>query len=55
MYKITHLMKAQRDVLGPVMMEFYDLILYDWSGMLPYTAKGSSEIKTRKALTIKNL
>jgi hypothetical protein len=46
MRKLTHLVKAERDVLGPVMKEFYDLFLYDRSGMLPCTTKGFHEIKT---------
>jgi len=33
MRKLTHLVKAERDILGPVMKEFYDLFLYDRSGM----------------------
>jgi hypothetical protein len=45
MRKLTHLVKAERDVLGPVMEEFYDLFLYDKSGMLPCTTEGFHEIK----------
>lgn len=47
-------MKAERDVLGPVMIDYYDLFLYDHSGMLPCTRKGFHEIKTGDALPIKN-
>jgi len=53
MRKLTHLVKAERDILGPVMKEFYDLFLYDRSGMLPCTTKGFHEIKTGDALPIK--
>ena len=53
MRKLTHLMKAERDILGPVVKEFYDLFLYDRSGMLPCTTKGLHEIKTGDALPIK--
>jgi len=53
MRKLTHLVKAERDILGPVMKEFYDLFLYDRSGMLPCTTKGYHEIKTGDALPIK--
>ena len=53
MRKLTHLVKEERDILGPVMKEFYDLFLYDQSGMLPCTTKGSHETKTGDALPIK--
>jgi len=51
--KLTHLVKVERDVLGPVMTDYYDLFLYDQSGMLPCTGKGFHEIKTGDALPIK--
>ena len=53
MRKLTHLMKAERDILGPVVKEFYDLFLYDPSGMLPCTTKSFHEIKIGDALPIK--
>jgi hypothetical protein len=40
-------------VLGPVMMKYYDLFLYDRSGTLPCTGKGFHEIRTGDALPIK--
>jgi len=45
--------KAERDVLGLVMIEFHDLFLYDRFEMLPCTAKSFYEIKTGNALPIK--
>lgn len=51
--KLTHLVKVERDVLGPVMTDYYDLFLYDQSGMLPCTGKGFHELKTGDALPIK--
>ena len=53
MGKLEHLVKAEREVLGPVMMEYFDLFLYDRSGSLPCTGKGLHEIKTGDALPIK--
>jgi hypothetical protein len=35
------------------MREYYDLFLYDRSGLLPRTGKGFHEIKSRDALPIK--
>jgi len=52
--KLENLVKAEREVLVPVMKEYYDLILYDRSGLLPSTTKGFHEIKTAEALPIKN-
>jgi len=51
--KLEHLVKAEREVLVPVMKEYYDLFLYDRSGFLPCTTKGFHEIKTGEALPIK--
>jgi hypothetical protein len=51
--KLTYLVKVERDVLGPVMTDYYDLFWYDRSGMLPCTVKGFHEIKTGDALPIK--
>ena len=53
MRKLEHLVKAEKEVLGPVMMKYYDLFLYDRSGLLPCTGKGFHEIKTGDALPIK--
>jgi hypothetical protein len=53
MKKLEHLVKFERDVLGPVMMDYYDLFLYDRSGTLPCIGKGFHEIKTGDALPIK--
>jgi hypothetical protein len=51
--KLEHLVKVEREVLVPVMKEYYDLFLYDRSGSLPCTTKGFHEIKTGDALPIK--
>ena len=48
--KLEHLVKAEREVLVPVMKEYYDLSLYDRSGLLPCTTKGFHEIKKEKPL-----
>ena len=53
MSKLKHLLKAERDVLGPVRVDYYDLFWYDRSGMPPCTGKGIHEIKTGDALPIK--
>jgi hypothetical protein len=53
MSKREHLVKAERDVLRPVIKDYYDLFLYDRSGLLPCTGKGFHEIKTENALPIK--
>jgi len=42
----------ERDVLMPVMNEYYDLFLYDRSGMLPCMRRGIHKMKT-DALPIK--
>jgi hypothetical protein len=46
-------LEKQREVLGPVMMEYYDLFLYDRFGTLPCTGKGFHEIKTGDPIPIK--
>ena len=51
--KLEHLVKAEREVLVPVMKKYYDLFLYDRSGLLPCTTKGFHDIKTGEALPIK--
>jgi hypothetical protein len=53
MDKLKHLVKAERDVLGPVITDYIDLFLYDRAGMLPCTGKSFHEIKTGDALPIK--
>jgi hypothetical protein len=53
MNKLAHLVNAERDVLKPVMKDYYELFLYDRSGLLPCTGKGFHEIKTGDALPIK--
>jgi hypothetical protein len=50
--KLEH-MKAEIEVVVPVMKEYYDLFLYHLSGSLPCTTKGFHEIKTGDALPIK--
>jgi hypothetical protein len=42
----------KRNVLMPVMNEYYDLFLYDCSDMVPFTSKGIHKMKT-DALPIK--
>jgi hypothetical protein len=42
--KLEHLVKSEQDVLGPVMLGYYDLFLYDRSGTLPCTGKGFHEM-----------
>jgi hypothetical protein len=51
--KLEHLVKSEREVLGPVMLDYCDLFLFDRSGTLPCTGKGFHEIKTGDALPIK--
>jgi hypothetical protein len=51
--KLELLVKTEREVLGPVMMQYCDLFQYDRSGTLPCTNKGFHEIKTGDALPIK--
>jgi hypothetical protein len=51
--KLEHLVKTEREVLGPVILKYCDPFLYDHSGMLPCTNKGFHEIKTGDALPIK--
>ena len=53
MDKLKHLVKTERDVLGPVIMDYIDLFLYDRAGMLPCTWKGFHEIKTGDTLPMK--
>jgi hypothetical protein len=53
MGKLEHLEKAEKEVLGPLMMEYCDLFLYDRSVTLPCTGKGFHEIRTGDALRIK--
>jgi hypothetical protein len=53
MRKLEPLIKAEKQVLGPMMREYYDLFLYNRSGSLPCTEKGFHEIKTGDALPIK--
>jgi hypothetical protein len=47
-----HLVKAERDVVGPVMIDYYDLFPYDRSVTLPCTGRGLHEIKTGGAWSI---
>jgi hypothetical protein len=42
---VEHLVKAEGDVLRPVMREYYVQFLYDSSGLLLCTGKGFHEIK----------
>ena len=51
--KLEHLVKAETEVLVPVMKEYYDLFLYDRFGLLPCITKGFHEIKTGDALPVK--
>ena len=50
--KLEHLVKAEKEVLVPLMKEYYDLFLYDRSCLLPCTTKGLNEIKAGEALPI---
>jgi len=49
---MEHWRSVERNVLMPVMNEYYDLILYDCTGMLPCTSRGIHKMKT-DALPIK--
>jgi hypothetical protein len=51
--KLEHLIKAEKEVLGPAMREYYDLFLYNRSGSLPCTEKGFHEIRNGDALPSK--
>jgi hypothetical protein len=53
MSKLKHSVKAERDVLRPVMRDYYAFFLYDRSGLLPCTGKGFHEIKTGNAVPVK--
>jgi hypothetical protein len=51
--KLEHLVKTEIEVLGPFIMKYCDLFIYDRSGTLPCTNKGFHEIKTGDTLPIK--
>jgi hypothetical protein len=52
--KMEHLRSMERDVLMPVMNEYYDLFLYECSGMLPCTRRGIHKMKTDALPSKKN-
>jgi hypothetical protein len=48
MSKLEHLVKAEKDVLKPVMQDYYYLFLYDRSGLLACKGKASMKSKQGK-------